>query len=361
MERKVLLFVLAGALSFCSLARGDFKYVQTSQITGGALGGMMKGLGVFSKSARQATHPSESTTYVKGNNLRTENADGTYQIIDLNGRRFITVNPAKQTYSVMTFEQMREFMQEMQQRMSEGMKKQNQQQNTNVTVTPKISVSATGKTQNFLGQDAQEMIVDFDLAMQGTDAQNQPQSGTLRTEIDSWVAPSVIGYHEVSDFYKKMAAEIGWAPGSLGMDPRMKQSMSDLYKSGKMPVGLPMMMSISMLGAPQSGNQSSTQQQQQQQQRQSSESAGDVASPSGMAVKALGGMFGRHRKKQQEEEQQQNPSQPQTTTPSNSLLTITSRVTSFSTDSVDASLFQLPSGYTQAESDMQRSLERKAR
>ncbi|MGH9350680.1 MAG: hypothetical protein ACRD2G_00695 [Terriglobia bacterium] len=364
---KVSLLVLAVCFVICTSGRADFKYVQTSQITGGAMAGMMKGLGVFSKSMRQATKPMASTTYVKGNHLREDNADGTYQIIDLDGQRFIQVDPNHQTYSVMTFEQMREAMERMQQafhqaaqKQSQQAQQQGQQQMTNVTMTPKIEVTPTGKTQTILGQDTQEMVVKMDLQMQATDAQHGTQSGTLSTEMDEWVAPSIIGYHEVGDFYKKMATEIGWTPKTFGIDARMAKSMVELNKSGKIPVGLPMLSTVSMLSAAPQGDHAAPQQQQQQQdQQQSSSGIGDVTNPGAAAAKALGGMFGRRRKKQQEEDNQ-NASAAQTTVPSNSLMSITSRVTSFSTDSLDDALFQIPSGFNQVQSNMEQALQGKS-
>ncbi|HEV2419794.1 MAG TPA: hypothetical protein VGX94_18505 [Terriglobia bacterium] len=362
MIRKLSLLSVVICLVVCATGRADFKYVQTTQITGGAMASMMKGLGVFSKSARQATKPMASTTYVKNNHLRTDNADGTYQIIDLDGRRFIQIDPNHQTYSVITFEQMRQAMEQMEQQLkqkqAEAKNSQNGDQNAQVTVTPKIEISATGKTQSILGQETQEMLVKMDLEMQSTDAQHGTQSGTLSTEMDEWLAPSIIGYHEVSDFYKKMATEIGWTPHTaFGMDPRMVKSMVELNKSGKIPVGLPMLSTVSMLGAPQ-GDQTASQQQQPQQQDQQQSSSGlsSAMNPSGAAVKALGGMFARRRKKQQEQENQ-NASAPPATVPKNSLMSITSEVTSFSTDSLDDSLFQIPAGFNQVQSNPNQTLQ----
>jgi hypothetical protein len=347
MPRKVPMLVFAGCLLCCVPGRADFKYTQTAQMTGGAMVGMMKGLSIFSKSMRQAMKPMETTTYVKGNYLRRDNADGSYQIIDLGGKRFINVYPDKKSYGVMTFDQMRQMMATMQQRMSEAMKnRQNANpQDTNVKITPKITVTPTGKTQTILGQDTQEVDVKMDMEMQATNPQQGAQSATLSTEVDTWVAPSIIGYHEVSDFYRKMATEIGWTPNTtFGMDPRVKQSMVELTKSGKMPTGLPLLTTMNI------GQQAS--QPQQQQTSNSSGSSGslsDVTSPSAVAAKALGGMFGGfgRRKKKQQQEDQQSGSAAQPSAPPNALMSMTTRVESYSTDSLDASLFQIPAGFTQ--------------
>src|ERR1700692_2206220 len=87
--------------------RADFKYTDTSQITGGALMGMANFAAKFSKDSRQAFQPVTSTHAVKGNHFRTDNSDGTVQIIDLDGRRIIAIDNQKKTYSVATFEEIK--------------------------------------------------------------------------------------------------------------------------------------------------------------------------------------------------------------------------------------------------------------
>jgi hypothetical protein len=363
MSKKWVVLVAASMFLISTLGWADFKYTQTSQITGGAMKSMMKGLGIFSKSMREATKPMESVTYVKGDYLRRDSADGSYEIIDLHGKRIINVNPQKQSYSVITFEQMREAVQQMSQRMNEQMKREAHEKNTNVTITPKIEVNPTGRSQTFLGQNAQEVTMKVKMEMQATDATHGTQSGSFDTSIDSWVAPSVSGYREIADFYKKMAMEINWTPPiAIGTDSRVSQSMVELYKTGKIPQGLPMMEVISLGAAGQAPAQQQTASQPPP--AQSSNSSQEAVTPSEAAAKAIGGMFGgfgrfgHKKKKQQDEEQPSDQQQPaqnasaSNSTTSNSLIEITSRVTSYSTDPIDASLFQIPAGYTQVQADM---------
>ncbi len=368
MSKKWVVMVAVSMFLISTLSWADFKYTQTSQMTGGAMMGMVKGLSIFSKSMREATKPMESVTYVKGNYLRRDSADGSYEIIDLNGKRIINVYPQKQSYSVMTFEQMREAVQQMSQRMNEQMKREAHEKNTNVTITPKIEVNPTGRSQTFLGQNAQEVTMKIKMEMQATDATHGTQSGSFDTSVDSWVAPSVSGYKEIADFYKKMAMEINWTPSAgFGTDPRVSQSMVELYKTGKIPQGLPMMQVISLMAAgqaPKQGTSASTSSPSQTSSTNSSPSG--VSTPSEAAAKAIGGMFGgfgrfgHKKKKQQDEEQPSDQQQPaqnasaSNSTASNSLIEITSRVTSYSTDPIDASLFQIPAGYTQVQADMTR-------
>ncbi|HZT68172.1 MAG TPA: hypothetical protein VFC10_00265 [Terriglobia bacterium] len=341
-----------------SMGRADFKYTRTSQITGGAMAGMVHVMGVFSKQMRE---PAESTTYVKGDFLRTDESDGTYQIIDVNGKRIIKVDPKKRAYSVVTFEQMREMMEKMQAKWNEEVQKQQKEKGSEVTITPKVEVTPSDQTQSLLGQTAHEVKMKVTFEAQQQNAQRGPQSGGFGISVDSWVAPSVQGYEEVSNLYKKMATEISWNPMvNIAGDPRMRQSMVELYKSGKIPQGLPLLQVINMEVEAQGGSQASSESSQQNRPAGSSDeptTAGDVA------AKAIGGMFGGFghfgRKKKNTENTQTASSANSAAGPSStSLMEITSRVTSYSTDPVDSSLFEIPAGYTQVPSNLERDFQR---
>lgn len=75
----------------------DFKYIQSSKMTGGAMVSMMKVAGVFSKQAREAREPVVSTEYVKGRKMRRDGGDGQSTIIDLDGRQIINIDNTKHT------------------------------------------------------------------------------------------------------------------------------------------------------------------------------------------------------------------------------------------------------------------------
>ena len=345
MGRRLAVLVAACLLSLCVQGRADFKYVQSGQITGGMMAGMLRFMGHYNK---QISQPSVTTTYVKGSYLRMDSADGSYRIIDINGRRVIQVNPAKQTYTVATFEQIRQMVQRMEQRANEQMREESKQKNANVTLTPKIEVRPTGRTQTLLGQNTQEVKAKVMMEVQETDAQHGTQSGNFVTDFDSWIATSVGGYREVTDFYKKLATEIAWTPTSFGMDPRMGRAMVQLYKGGKIPQGLPLLQVMSLIAADQTPPQGT-------QQQPSSASSSTPATSNEAAVKAIGSMLGRFgRNKEQDQDQQptdQNSSAASNQPASNALMEITTRVVSYSTDPLDSRLFQIPSGYTEQPSD----------
>jgi hypothetical protein len=349
MGRKLLALVVPCLLSLCAQGRADFKYAQSSQVTGGMMAGMMKFMGHFNQKASQ---PMTATTYVKGPYLRTDNADGSFRIIDLNAKRMVEVNPTKKVYSVTSFEQLRQMAQRMGQAFGQGSHNQSQQNNTQLTLTPKIEVKPTGHTQTLLGLETQEVETKVSMEVQATNAENGTQTGSFDTHLDSWIAPSVGGYHEVSDFYKRMATEIGWTPSTFGMDPRLGNALVQVYKNSNIPQGLPMLQVMSLVAVGQTPSGSA------QPQQASSQSETPTTS-NAAAMKALGGIFGHfgHKNTQQDQDQQQTDqsSTAQNNQPaSNALTEITLRVVSYSNDPIDASLFEIPAGYTEIASEIGR-------
>jgi hypothetical protein len=358
--------------SLYTAARADFKYSQQSKITGGALMQMTQTLGKFSKSMRQANEPQTSTTMVKGNRMREEHADGKVQIIDLDGRRFIYIDPANKTYSVVTFDEFKASMQqaeerakqERQQQMAKNPDAQNAAQN--VKITPKFDAKVTGATRNILGLPTNEMKMKMEMQFQGTDPKTQQtQSGSYVINSDAWMAPSMPGYDEVHEFRLKMAKELNWLPGAMGGamglnmgNPQMGSAMEEFRKNAATVKGMPMLQTISMTLAgngnpPQTqnpqGNTQGNPQAQTPPPQQQTENTSIPTSASGAIKQGLGGMFGGFKKKKQQDEQQQRAAQT-TSAPAGqpgSLMDITSEVTSFSSAPLDSSLFEIPSGYTQ--------------
>src|SRR3954451_11523855 len=82
----------------------DFSYHESSKITGGAMAGMLKVAGVFSKAARE---PIESTVAIKGNKMAHRSATH-LSVIDLDSKTITNVDLQKKQYSVMTFDEMKQ-------------------------------------------------------------------------------------------------------------------------------------------------------------------------------------------------------------------------------------------------------------
>lgn len=370
MRGRAILFALFFFTASGS-AFSDFKYTQSAKMTGGMMAGAMKVVGVFSKQARE---PMVTTTSYKGNRMRTDQPEGRVQIIDLEGRRIINIDTQKHTYYVITFDEMHEAMARAKQRAAE--KAPNKQQNPNVKITPKFQVTPTENTKVLLDQTTKEVKVRLDMEMQSEDPNQKAQSATMYMTSDAWIAPSVPGSEEVQAFGAKMAQELDWAPGAMfGENPQMQDAMAEFRKNASALKGFPLeqLVSFGMEGmgqgttttgaqtqggggttASSSGNQTGGETQSGGQ----TQSSGGGGLLGGFGKKGLGGMLGGLGKKKQSPESSSTQSggssggtTAQSGSNSGSLMDLDTVVTSYSNDSLDPSLFEVPAGYTEIKAD----------
>jgi hypothetical protein len=340
-------------------AWGDFKYTESSKLTGGAMAGMVKFAGVFSKGARQATQPTENTTYVKGNRMRKDEAEGRREIIDLDGRRMIFIDTQKRTYSITTFDQMMAGIERAREQVHSQETPQPQTaQPANVKVTPKVDVTRTGKTATILNLPASEVQMRIDMEMQSTDPRTQGQSGTMWVKSDCWVTPTIPGYEELAAFYQKMGKEMAGMAGALfGSNPQASQGMAELRKNAGEFKGFPLLQYVSM-GMEVTGQTSAQAAQTPETQPAAAQSQNSqVASPRDALAQSLGGVFGgfgRKKKQQQDQSSQDSstggaaPDQPPAPPAApGSFMEMTTRVTTYSSDALDEALFAIPEGYAE--------------
>ena len=360
-------------------ARADFKYTETSTVTGGSLKSMMKFAGVFSKQASQATKPVSSTRYVAGNVMRTDNSDGAIEIFDLDRKLVIRIDPKNKTYSQATFDEIREAMKKAAEDAKQRMQNDPKAKDAKVEMKAKVNATpgATGRMVN--GYSANEMKIEIEMeftAQQQADGQQQPQpngtaSGTMATRVDSWVAPDIKGYAEIAEFYKKMAKEINWTPPpGITINPQVSQSMQELQKNGELYKGLPILQYLSMSMAGAQGAQANSQATDSRSSASSSTSSSDSipTSTSGALVKGLGGLFGGKKKKKDDAAADSsggaaapasNPPPPPPVP--GSLIEMTVEASDFSDAKLDPSLFSVPAGYTRVSNDYNNILGRPAK
>jgi len=363
-------------------ARADFQYTETSQVTGGALIGVVKFASVFArgdnkKQEQQMLQPTTTTHYLKGNAMRTDHPDGTVQIIDLDGRRVVAIDLNKKTYAVATFEQIQAAMQQAMQRIQQQIQQNPQQasaaqqpQDAQINITPTIHVTSGAGNRIILDQPTNETNVQMDIAMQAiATGANAPPAGqpnsataTYSMNMDTFVAPGVPGYQEFSQFYRRMAQEVNWMklPAmNVQIDPRVAQGMSELQQNSDALKGFPLLSYVSMTiaavgpdGKPLSlGAQNGGQNQPPPTPPASSSDSSIPTSPSAAMMKGLGGLFGK--KKQDNAAAASQTSAPPANPNSNpnALMEITTQVTSFSALSLDGGLFDIPAGFTQMQED----------
>jgi hypothetical protein len=343
MLRKSLTLVGMTCL-LASTLPADFSYQETSTVTGGAMLSLLKIAGVFSKQARE---PIKSTVAVKGDRMANRSATHA-SIIDLSSQTITNIDLQKKTYSVMTFDQMKQMLEQASQKMQKG--------NDKTEVNWKVSAKATGNTRQISGFDAKEMLITME--MEGTDKESG-QKGSMVINMNSWIAPAVPGYAEARDFYKRMAEKLNWTPGgNMFMSrPDVAKGMAEVYKEMSKLDGTPVFQTMTMGAAGTPPPDGSAQPAAQQQQPPQPQQQQDKPSLGGALGGALGGRFGLGRKKSQSQDsQQQQQSAPANSGSSapGSLLEMSTEFSNFSTSAADDSLFSIPAGFKKVEFDSRR-------
>jgi hypothetical protein len=338
MLRKTAIFLVAAGLP----ALADFSYEQTSKITGGMMAGAMKFAGAFSKQARE---PIVNTVAVKGDRM-VHWSQHHASVIDIDKETITEINFDRKQYSVITFAQMKQMLEEMSQKVKSSPDAQK------ADVQFKVSAKDTGEKKQIAGFDTHEMILTME--MEGADKESGNKGGMTMT-ADMWMAPKSAGYNEIADFYKRMGKKLDWAPGGMGMmgaRPDMAKGMAELYKEGAKLNGMPVFQIVKMgvhaEGQPQNGQASQAPPQQQDQQAEKP-SLGSL----------LGGRFGGIGKKKKSQDQAESGGEggaaPQGSgDASGSLMEMTIELSGFSAAPVDGSKFDIPEGFKQVEADTMR-------
>jgi hypothetical protein len=337
----------------------DYTYQETTQLTGGSMLHMVKMAGAFSSQAKKAGDPVVSTVYIKGNRMAKVSPDGV-EIVDLDKETITHIDTLKHTYTVMTFEQMREQMA----RAAEEVKKKGAEppasapaQNPNdVQMKFDVKVRNTGAEKQVSGLTSHEAILT--MTMIATDQKTQ-QSGTMAITNDMWLVPEVPGYDQVREFYQRMGEKMGMMTAGVGFDmskmlaqnPGATQAMTDMGKEMEKVKGVPIMQ-IMRMGSTADGKPlpAASEAPLPPDNSPAMPSGSDIAKQSmaSALTSKLGGFgFG---KKKKEDPPPADPSASQNAqgTPTTAVLMETQiSVSSFSSDPVDASHFEVPAGYKQ--------------
>lgn len=359
----------------------DFRYEETTKITGGAMVGMMKFAGAFSKDAKQAMAPNTSIVVVKGNRMAHINQLNT-EIIDLDKETITNIDHHKKHYTVMTFQQMKQQMLDAQKKAQQQQAKEKGKEQppaTNNTPPPdmkfKVNVRNTGSTKTIAGLNTKESILS--MAMEGTDKKSG-EKGAIAITNDMWMAPEIPGYGEVRDFNKRFAVKMGtvfsdvFKPQLAAMQAGTGEGMAEMVKEMSKLSGVPVLQ-VMRVGTTVNGAEipaaseaplppAST--------GPDAPSAGEIvtdvatqtAADTAASKLRIGGLSGLGRlgglgRKKKKEEPKQGPAatQPQGAQGPNSavLMESSTELTSFSSAPVDVSQFNVPAGYAQAAANSQ--------
>jgi len=311
----------------------DFSYQETTTITGGALAGMLKVASVFSKSLRE---PVRSSVAFKGDRM-VHKGNNNMEILDLGSETITSVDLQKKTYTVMTFAQMKQMMDDAAKKMNESQAKNKDQASADITW--KVSAKATGNSKQFAGYDAKEMLLL--MSMEGTDKKSG-EKGAMVVNSRIWLAPNIAGYSEVRDFYKRMAEKLNWTPGGnpFMARPDVAKGMAEAAKEMSKLEGVPVFQTMAM-GAegtmPAEGPKA----------EKPAEDKGNKPSLGGALGGALGGRFGLGKKKAQDPPPANDSSAANAE--SGALLEMETEYANFSSSSVDESQFAIPAGFKKVE------------
>lgn len=335
----------------------DFSYQESSQITGGAIAGMLKMASAFSKEAGQ---PIQTAVYVQGNRMARISARRA-ELYDLDKETITSVDLAKKTYSVMTFEEMRQTMQKAMAQAGSGDQKPPQ---GNLDV--KVSLTENGQHKEVAGLPANGMLMN--LVMAATDEKGQ--TSNLVVTSDVYVAKGVAGYQEVRDFQRKLGQKMAYAMGGgfAGMaagaqGAQMAKGMSALYQESAKLDGLPVFM-LTRMGSSATGEPLPVAAPDNTPPVDVKKEAGKAATSSATdavlnKLPGIGGIGGFGRKKKEQTQQQQTPdatTTSATSTPQTAavLMQMETTLQSFSSGPVDSSKFAVPAGFKQVEPEINK-------
>lgn len=359
---------MAGSLLLSpSLVFADYTYQETTQITGGSMVKMMKMAGAFSSQARKAGEPVVSTVYIKGNRMAKVAQDST-EIIDLDNETITQIDTVKHTYTVVTFQQLRDQMAKAEAEMEKKRPAEPAAPAKNpddVKMSFDVKVRNTGAEKQVSGLSAKEAIMT--MTMKATDQKSQ-QSGSMAVTNDMWMVPEIPGYEQVREFYMKMGKKMGsvMAGASRDMSAMMAQNpgagiaMEDMAKEMEKLKGVPVMQ-IMRMGTSLDGKPlpAASEAPLPPDNSPAMPSGGDMAKQ-GMASalsSKLGGLgFGGFGKKKKEEQPAPDPNANQNAAQAQAaaaiLMETQTTTSSFSSDPVDGLHFEVPAGFKQVENKM---------
>jgi hypothetical protein len=415
--RVMALALLAGPL----LCYADSSYEHTSQMTGGQLVDALKNFALISKQMKQMTAPMSEITMVHGNQKAIVSKDYT-EIWDLDKEVIIHIDNTKRTYSVMTFADMRKMIQEMPAKMAEMQQKlkeeqekaQKQQQGQAPAIPPNlqfnftVDVKDTGLTKTIEKYDAKQQIMTMKMTVTDT---NNPGTNIIYSFTDEiWTTPELPAeMKEVQDFDKRFGEKMmqgmdvkdlmasmanmrngsqmgmmqmfGSKPGAADSFAQMQKEQAkikgtrllEITRMGGSGTGIQPQPGTPASGAPApSGSTVAGQVATDTAKNTASTTAGDAAgrvggipgAALGSAVSgALGGIFA-HKKAKPATPPPAPAADPNATpaapAPTDvTLMEMTAKTHDFSTESVPSSVFQIPSGFKQVESQMQQMMDKK--
>ncbi len=340
--RIVNVTLAAAALLATSLgavpAAADVKSQERTQIKFEGMLGRMFGL-FGGKAARDGL---VDTVALKGDRMMTTNGE-TGQIIDLAEEKVYDLDLKKKTYTVTTFDELRQRMREAQERARQQAAQAKPEQETNAPAEePNVEIDfemkETGQKRTISGYECREVVATVTTREKGKTLE---QGGGLQMIMTTWLAPEIAALKERAAFQMKYAQKVyggAFSAGSMeqmaaamAMYPGMKDALARMNKENVNMSGTPLLTTMTMQAV-----------KSEEQMAQEKQQGGDSGSG---APTGLGGLMGGFAKKMaKKKESPEAAGQPANRA---TILTSTTEVLGISTD-VAATDVAIPAGFRAA-------------
>ena len=218
--KTAMVCALGAALTGALTLWADVTYTETVHYKGGTMIDMAKSMANNPMTARmgQAFEDQSYTIYIKGNKMARVGKNTT-TITDLDAGSITNINHSRKTYTVITFDQLKQMSERMQQ-FAGG----------RGGMDFDIKVKKTGKTKEINGQTATETII----------TATEKGGGPTKFKSDVWIAPSAAGADELRAFHMKVAqqseAALGAGPMMGGAGRAMAAASREALQIGGVPV-----------------------------------------------------------------------------------------------------------------------------
>ena len=234
MRTRVLSALLVALVMAAAPAYADIKKEERNQVSfSGMLGKVANFFG-----GRATKEGVISTVAVSGDRKMTMTGDTTGQIVDLREERIYELDLRRKTYTVMTFEQLRQRLREAEAKARENAAKQPKEEqapNQGKEVEIDFDIKNTGQTKAINGYDTRQVVATVTVREKGRTLE---QSGGLVMTVDTWLTKSV-SLKEIADFdrryYEKLAGPIMAVDAqqmatAMAMFPGLKEAFTRLSR-----------------------------------------------------------------------------------------------------------------------------------
>ena len=220
-------------LLFQPLGWADASYESSTQMTGGSMVNSMKSMPFAPPSVKTMLQPTATITVVHGNQKAVISKERT-EIFDIDKETLTRIDSSKKTYTVTTFEQMRQMMRDMPQKIAEMQAKAQQATGQNqaapqYTITSDTTVTDPGASKVVNGLLAQERIITVTTKATAINppANSPMTSMTYVTTTEVWFAPEPPEVQEIDDFDARMYTKLSQGLDMKALTEQMQAAASN--------------------------------------------------------------------------------------------------------------------------------------